>query len=388
MTSLQVISFFVISSFLFVFSLPSLPCVVLFFVIMPVVVPLFEQGRIYEALQREKNVSHVADHFARDPGTVRKIQNARGRPLERAPPRRPSASIVARREKAAKLAEEVKHLPRRDIPGKPSSKAIAQALREEGIRTSARTVRRDLKADGLRHYVRPKRPFYRDDERTVTKRRKFCETVEDTTKGMCRHVLRRRFVFSDEHTSTTNDHSRRGQWARSRSAVLPRERLATRNVPRVMIWAAIGWNFKSKLCFVDRSKDPDTGKCRTQTQRTYIDNCLARSGVITHLKKTGKIFQQDGARCHTGKVATKYLKDKGVHVLPNWPAFSPHLSPIENLWDYVETQRSERYGVAADEEELKSQLLEIWEGIDLPLVNKYVESFEKKVKECAAAGGK
>ncbi len=46
------------------------------------------------------------------------------------------------------------------------------------------------------------------------------------------------------------------------------------------------------------------------------------------------IFQQDLAPAHTAKSTKSWLNDHGVTVL-DWPANSPDLKHIENLWDIV-----------------------------------------------------
>ncbi len=46
------------------------------------------------------------------------------------------------------------------------------------------------------------------------------------------------------------------------------------------------------------------------------------------------IFQQDLAPAHTAKSTKSWLNDHGVDVL-DWPANSPDLNPIKNLWSIV-----------------------------------------------------
>ncbi len=55
------------------------------------------------------------------------------------------------------------------------------------------------------------------------------------------------------------------------------------------------------------------------------------------------IFQQDLAPAHTAKGTKSWFNDHGVTVL-DWPANSPDLNPIENLWGIVKRKMRDTRG--------------------------------------------
>ncbi len=60
------------------------------------------------------------------------------------------------------------------------------------------------------------------------------------------------------------------------------------------------------------------------------------------------IFQQDLAPAHTAKSTKSWLNDHGVGVL-DWPANSPDLNLIENLWGIVKRKMRNKRPKNADE---------------------------------------
>ncbi len=63
--------------------------------------------------------------------------------------------------------------------------------------------------------------------------------------------------------------------------------------------------------------------------------------AVQLFKDADLIFQLDLAPAHTAKSTKSWLNDHGVGVL-DWPANSPDLNPIENLWGIVKKMRNKR----------------------------------------------
>ncbi len=77
-----------------------------------------------------------------------------------------------------------------------------------------------------------------------------------------------------------------------------------------------------------------------------------------------RVFQQDIAKQHTAAITTTWLRSRRVRVL-NWPACSPDLSPIENIWCVIKQKNT----VKADHElfqQLETYIRQEWDQILTP----------------------
>lgn len=85
----------------------------------------------------------------------------------------------------------------------------------------------------------------------------------------------------------------------------------------------------------------------------------------------------DNDRKHTSKLVTSFLAEKGVAVL-DWPAKSPDLNPIENLWSVLDSNIARDPHMSLDtlEKTLKSE----WRKIEPNLLQKLVDSVPARLR--------
>ncbi len=96
------------------------------------------------------------------------------------------------------------------------------------------------------------------------------------------------------------------------------------------------------------------------------------------------IFQQDLAPAHSAKATSTWFKDHGIPVL-NWPANSPDLNPIENLWGIV--KRKMRYARPNNAEELKATIRATWALITPEQCHRLINSMPRRIPAVIQAKG-
>jgi transposase len=195
----------------------------------------------------------------------------------------------------------------------------------------------------------------------------------------------RRVVFSDE-SSIKVFPTPSGLWVWRR----PGERFAPRHfVPTVqkgggsfMVWGCLtskGVGWLAKL------KEGADSQLYTEILEDELEQTI---GHYWRSKREQRqvVFQHDGASIHTAKVVKEYLGRQRYTVL-DWPAKSPDLSPIENLWADLKRRLQARQEEIKDQKSLWEVVQEVWEATPAQTCKDLVDSMPRRLRAVINAKG-
>ncbi|GFX66773.1 transposable element Tcb1 transposase [Trichonephila clavipes] len=144
-----------------------------------------------------------------------------------------------------------------------------------------------------------------------------------------------------------------------------------------MVWAGISLGYRTDLHIF---------KWSSVTVVRYRDEVLE---PIVRLYATivGPTFvlMDDNACPHRADVLDGYLESEGIAHMA-WPAYSPDLNPIENLWDALGRAASSRFPPPATLIELETALQE-WRLLSSAVVDHLIESMVIMCKLCIQIRG-
>ncbi|CAF0957322.1 unnamed protein product, partial [Brachionus calyciflorus] len=167
------------------------------------------------------------------------------------------------------------------------------------VKVSKATIRRLLIKKGLESHTAVRKPLLTAKDRI--KRYKWCKQRLNCTVNDWRRV-----IFSDE----------------SNFEVFNRK-------SRVIVKKFDNEKYHPKLC------TQATKWRRVELIKDTLENQLLPSVELFYNPEDYWIFQQDGASAHTAHSIRDWFKEQNIEVLP-WCPGSPDLSPIENLWSFID----------------------------------------------------
>ncbi len=144
----------------------------------------------------------------------------------------------------------------------------------------------------------------------------------------------------------------------------------------VMVWVSMSSAGVGPLCFL-------RSKVNTAVYQEVLEQFMLPAADKLY-GDADFIFQQDLAPAHSAKATSTWFKDHGIPVL-NWPANSPDLNPIENLWCIV--KRKMRYARPNNAEELKAAIRATWALITPEQCHRLIDSMPRRIAAVIQAKG-
>jgi transposase len=127
------------------------------------------------------------------------------------------------------------------------------------------------------------------------------------------------------------------------------------------------------------------GRLNSKDYQDLLSDALLPRGVA--IGGPGWIFQQDNAPIHVSHSSMQWLQEHGVRTI-NWPALSPDLNPIENIWGIMVRKVYANGRQFQNVTELKNAIIAAWGSIRRNLREKLSRSMHGRcIKVLQANGG-
>ncbi|GFV20441.1 transposable element Tcb2 transposase [Trichonephila clavipes] len=237
-------------------------------------------------------------------------------------------------------------------------KSVSCCLRKADL---PKTVARRLRGGGL--YARRPVVCVPLTRQHRTARFQWCREHHNWTEQDWACVL-----LSDESRfSLSSDCRRQLIWRESGTAYRPENIQEKDRYPTCsnMVWAGIMINGRTRLHVVANG---------TMTGQRYIDEVLLPHVRLFRGAVGDKfVFMDDNATCHRTLSVQDCLDSEGIQRLV-WPARSPDLNPIENVWDALGRQVAGRNYPPTNKNTLIRALTEEWDKLSQQLLDNVVQS--------------
>jgi len=241
-----------------------------------------------------------------------------------------------------------------------SAKGIAERA---GVKTNVRNVQRFLKAS--KHLKRQK--IKRKPALTNAHK---AHRLQIAKNRMAWQKEWRRVIFSDEKKFNLDGPDGFCYYyhdLRKDEKILSRRQMGGGSV---MIWACIGYKKKGDIVFLPR-------KINAEAYRDMLDE---QKWEFEEMSEGEPIFQQDNAAIHTADIIKDWSLRNQIEAL-EWPAKSPDLNIIENLWGLLARKVYADGKQYNSIQELKLAIQQAWKEIPQETIQKLYDSLPTRMFE-------
>jgi len=270
-----------------------------------------------------------------------------------------------------------------------------QPLAEISVNTtfanvSIRTIRRRLKEEGIRKWRAIGRSLL--TQKDAKARYKWARAHRHWTKEDWAKI-----IWSDE-CIIRQDSDPRQLWVFRRQN--KREKYDPKNVRtklkyggvKQMVWACFSNNKLGPIAFINGACNRHVYISVLEAKLVPFIQALQGDGI------TDIVFQQDNAKVHTSKLTTSWLTDSATQnefLTMEWPAYSPDMNPIEELWAHLKMELHRRYpdtkslkgSSDAIRQKIQERLWAVWWNIGEEVLSNLIDSMPRRVKALIVARG-
>lgn len=251
---------------------------------------------------------------------------------------------------------------------------LADITNNLSVQASVRTVRKELRKMGFDNRVAAKKPFLNRRHRAA--RLAFARahrhwTVQDWE----------RVIWTDESSFELGKQTRQVRvWRRVHEKFESECLAATHKSGRtsLMVWGAFTSKSKSKLILMKPGR---------RSAADFIEDVYDAELEDYYFSITPDtpVLMEDGAPIHRARVSANWRELRGM-VRLQWPAQSPDLNPIENLWHMCKVS-VQRKVLQHNKDELWEDVLATWNELSQEKLRQLVETMPERIKAVIKAKG-
>jgi transposase len=248
--------------------------------------------------------------------------------------------------------------------------AIREIKNRDASQVHRTTVQRNLKDFGVKAWVKPKKPKLESHQKHA--RYAFARRHEKWTIDQWKNVM-----FSDESSiSRIGSFGRQYFYSdREHKRLEPHQVKETKQSGggKIMVWGCMTYYGLGDLSWIP-------GKVNSEQYLNVLKDYVLQSRDWFGMDRETFVFQQDNASIHTARIIKDYFSQQQLTIL-EWPANSPDLNPIENLWAIIKRRLDQFEYRPKTFDELWEQVQQVWEKIGLEDIQSLYESLPNRIEQ-------